>query len=85
MGINKSGTFIKDIVREKRKKHSQKPDSFYDILKSNTQEPRIDIFARKRHEGFDAYGDQVEKEIQVSLQVTGDTCEIPNKESVSQE
>lgn len=67
MGINKSGKFIRTMIREKRGKHSAKPDSFYKIIKNNTQEPRVDIFARKRHDGFDAWGNEVEKELQLPL------------------
>lgn len=51
----------------KKNPHSKKPDKFYAALIKSTKEPRIDIFARKRHYGFDAYGDQVEKEIEVPL------------------
>lgn len=67
MGINKSGSFIPTIIREKRGKHSEKPNLLYDILKTNTTAPRIDIFARKRHEGFDAFGDEIEKQIQLKI------------------
>jgi len=42
-------------------RHSAKPDRIYEELVRKTPEPRIDIFARKRHIGFDAYGDQVEE------------------------
>ena len=51
----------------KRRKHSQKPDLFYSMLRERTLEPRIDIFARKRHYGFDAWGDQVETHEQKPL------------------
>ncbi len=40
--------------------HSIKPAEFYEIIRSKTKAPRIDIFARQRHYGFDAGGDQVE-------------------------
>lgn len=42
--------------------HSQKPDEFYEILRRRTPAPRIDIFARRRHFGFDAHGNQVEND-----------------------
>jgi N6-adenosine-specific RNA methylase IME4 len=58
---------IDSYFEQKRIKHSQKPDLFYSILTRITQTPRIDIFARKRHFGFDAYGDQVEGEITYPL------------------
>ena len=47
------------LIQEKARQHSRKPDRFYDMLRRCTPEPRIDIFARYRHQGFDAYGDQV--------------------------
>jgi N6-adenosine-specific RNA methylase IME4 len=61
---------IEAYYAEKRKKHSQKPNVFYSTLLKVTSPPRIDIFARKRHFGFDAYGDQVESQIQVPLTIS---------------
>ena len=40
--------------------HSKKPTEFYNMIRRSTPDPRIDIFARKRHEGFDSYGNEVE-------------------------
>jgi N6-adenosine-specific RNA methylase IME4 len=59
MGINKKGSFINTMFREKRGKHSRKPDIFYNKLKENTQEPRIDIFAREHRDGWDAWGNEI--------------------------
>lgn len=55
---------IEVYFEAKRLRHSQKPDLFYSLLRERTREPRIDIFARKRHYGFDAYGNQVEQTIE---------------------
>jgi N6-adenosine-specific RNA methylase IME4 len=60
MGINKKGSFIPSMFREKRRRHSRKPDIFYETIRSNTPEPRIDIFAREHKEGFDAWGDEID-------------------------
>lgn len=38
--------------------HSQKPVQFYQLLRRFTPEPRIDVFARRVHVGFDGWGDQ---------------------------
>lgn len=40
--------------------HSEKPGHFYELLRSiyPTQERMIDIYARKKHERFDAWGDE---------------------------
>ena len=58
---------IDSYLQAKRIKHSQKPNLFYSKLLKVTPEPRIDIFARRRHLGFDAYGDQVEKAMDYCL------------------
>ena len=63
MGINKKGKFINSMFREKRTKHSRKPDSFYNILNTNTKENRIDMFAREQRAGFDVFGNEVENSI----------------------
>lgn len=41
-------------------KHSEKPASFYRLIRRVARGPRIDIFARRRHLGFDAWGNQVD-------------------------
>lgn len=39
--------------------HSAKPAEVYDDLAARTDPPRIDLFARRRHPGFEAWGDEV--------------------------
>ena len=45
----------------KRREHSRKPDEFYEIIARVTPEPRIDIFSRGKHDGFDQYGNETGK------------------------
>lgn len=61
------GSYIPTLFKEKSKRHSQKPDVFYELLRKRSAKPRIDIFARKRHYGFDAYGDELETHVEVPL------------------
>ena len=60
MGVNQIGKSFPTLIRERKTKHSAKPDSFYNLVVKLTREPRIDIFARKKHFGFDSFGNQAE-------------------------
>lgn len=39
-------------------KHSEKPDIFYERVSLASPPPRLDIFARRQHEGFQVWGDE---------------------------
>lgn len=41
--------------------HSVKPDVFYDRVIQASPSPRLDMFARKRRDGFDSWGNEVGK------------------------
>ena len=43
-------------------RHSQKPDKFYKLIEP-LGENRIDLFARKKREGWDVWGNEVESDI----------------------
>lgn len=45
----------------KVREHSRKPDEFYDLVKEVSPGPRIDVFSREKRDGFDQYGNEVEK------------------------
>lgn len=42
-------------------RHSEKPHQFYENIRHHFDGPRLDVFARRRHQGFDAWGDQVQE------------------------
>ena len=52
---------LKTFFDAPRSAHSAKPTLVYDAIRVATPEPRIDIFARHRHDGFDAWGNQVQE------------------------
>lgn len=56
-----------NIKQNKAGKHSTKPYEFYQLIKQMSPEPRIDIFARQRRTGFDAWGDELSPDIQTDL------------------
>lgn len=41
------------------RRHSEKPDALYYIAEQVSDKPRIDIFARKKRQGWTAWGDEV--------------------------
>ena len=46
-----------------RQKHSEKPPEIFPILELFAPEPRIELFARTRRLGWDAWGDEVKCDI----------------------
>ena len=47
---------IANIHQEKVRKHSQKPEYFREIIEQTNLKPRIELFAREKHEGWDSIG-----------------------------
>ena len=43
----------------KKQGHSKKPDEFYKMIKRATLEPRLELYTRDRHDGFEAHGNEV--------------------------
>jgi N6-adenosine-specific RNA methylase IME4 len=50
---------IPAVFQAENIRHSQKPDRFYKMIEP-LGEPRIDIFARTKREGWDVFGNEVE-------------------------
>ena len=53
----------KVLIREKPSGHSRKPIAMYELIERVSYEPRIELFAREKREGWDAWGDEVESDI----------------------
>lgn len=52
---------MRDIIREARTTHSTKPNVLYDLIDKNWGKEflKMDFFSRKKREGWDVYGDEV--------------------------
>jgi len=45
----------------KVREHSRKPDEFYSLVAEVSPEPRIDVFSREKREGFEQWGNELNK------------------------
>ena len=61
------GRNIRTVITAPALAHSEKPAKFYRMLAATCPAPRVDLYARRRHAGFDAWGDQVELVMQEVL------------------
>lgn len=59
--VNQRGKYIPTVFTEKLREHSRKPEVFYDLLRTNTPAPRLDMFSREKRDGFDQWGNEVNK------------------------
>lgn len=51
---------MKTVFFEKSKRHSEKPSILYQHIIQNFDGPFLDVFARRRHPGFEAWGNEVD-------------------------
>ena len=59
---------VSQIILEPRQRHSQKPDIVRDkILQLVGDQPRIELFARQKTDGWDVWGNEVECSIDLNL------------------
>lgn len=58
--ISRKSASVRELVVSLLRKHSQKPDEVRDmIIKLVGDLPRIELFARERFEGWDAWGNEI--------------------------
>lgn len=55
------GASERDIIREARREHSRKPDSFYKFVERYTIGSKLDYFSREDREGWQTYGAETAK------------------------
>jgi len=59
INIEQKGKAIPTIINEASREHSKKPDIMYELIENNTPEPRIELFARGKRDGWEVWGIEV--------------------------
>ena len=55
-----------NFVQTRVGKHSEKPEEVYRLIEPVSPEPRLELFARKKREGWYVWGNEVKSDIEVS-------------------
>ncbi|MDI3297585.1 MAG: MT-A70 family methyltransferase [Bacillota bacterium] len=50
---------IANVIVAPKRRHSEKPDELYEVVEASSPGPYLELFARKRRPGWDAWGDEV--------------------------
>tara|TARA_R100000781_G_scaffold95877_1_gene59985 strand:+ start:382 stop:900 length:519 start_codon:yes stop_codon:yes gene_type:complete len=50
---------IPSLVYAKRTKHSKKPEESFEMFDKMSHEPRIELFARNKRDGWDSWGNEI--------------------------
>lgn len=58
---NWENTKHRDIIREARREHSRKPESFYAVVEEITTGNRLDYFSREPRKGWQSFGNDTSK------------------------
>jgi N6-adenosine-specific RNA methylase IME4 len=65
-GLQRASKGVKQIVMEKIRRHSEKPDTVRDrIVELFGDVKRLEMFARTKADGWDVWGDEVESDIEI--------------------
>ena len=52
---------LEDIIEEKRREHSRKPEGFYELVNSLCVGRKLDFFSRTKREGWEVFGNDTDK------------------------
>jgi len=54
------------LTKRPHNSHSTKPEFYQDMIETVSEPPRLEMFARRKREGWDVWGNEVESEQEVS-------------------
>lgn len=56
------------VIHARKGKHSEKPEASYRMIEAMSEEPRLELFARKRRPHWASFGNQLESGMQAKLE-----------------
>lgn len=56
-----------NVIHAPRSRHSAKPEQFFALVEQVSPGPYLELFARRRRLGWDAWGDEVDSDIDIAL------------------
>lgn len=59
--------FAPNIIHAAPKRHSEKPEAFYELCESVSPGPRLELFARRMRLGWDVWGNEVYSSIEMEV------------------
>lgn len=54
------------LYTKRQRRHSQKPEEFQDMIEKVTHPPRLEMFARRKREGWYCWGDEIDSDIEIA-------------------
>ena len=57
---------VKTLITEKPRQHSVKPESMYELIEQTSFSPYLELFARRKRLGWDAWGNEVDSDIDLT-------------------
>lgn len=56
--VRTSSNSVRGTIHEKKREHSRKPESFYNVIESRSEGPYLELFGRQVRNGWDVKGDE---------------------------
>lgn len=57
--VRTTSNSIRGSILEKKREHSRKPESFYNMIENRSHGPYLELFARQTRDNWDVKGDQI--------------------------
>jgi N6-adenosine-specific RNA methylase IME4 len=63
--------YFPNVMQANPGRHSRKPECFHELIEKVSQGPRLEMFAREKRPGWDAWGDEIQSDLIICSGVLG--------------